>query len=297
MKGEVDKSECDDPPPEITIRSEESSTTNTSPASTSNLSAPTTPLTTWPYSALLTPQSIINPSQLVLTDLIKRPASPSPSTSAEPPAKKVKRKARTDEEKEARAHERTMRNRRAAQESRDRKKRQFEVLEEENKRLQEENQQMKRRIELLERQQHLFSITTPPTASPQYTSDDDIVVVKSEEDEETARIFSSKSFESTFHSAAMKVNNDQQCHSDSLKNYSRLFPSLTMICVSCHNQSWKMNVLLLQLFSTLFSLTTRISLMNNGMQMACSPATFNSLNTGSLFTGAGNRLCCDSLCH
>jgi hypothetical protein len=271
MRTEVDKkSESDDSPPEISIKCEEpTATSNTTPTSTSSLSAPTTPLTTWPYSALLTPQSIISPSQLVLTDLIKRPASPSPSASAEPPAKKVKRKARTEEEKEVRAHERTMRNRRAAQESRDRKKRQFEVLEEENKRLLEENQQMKRRIELLEQRHQLFTITTPPT-------DDDVVIVKSEEEEETAGIFSSKSFESTFHSAAMKFNKDQQCHSISLKNYSRLFPFLTTICVLYHNQSWMMNVLLLRLFSTLFSLTTRISLMSNGMQTAYSPATFNS---------------------
>src|SRR5947208_6446822 len=58
----------------------------------------------------------------------------------------LKRKAKTEEEKEARAYERTMRNRRAAQESRDRKKRQLEALEEENRRLQQENEQMKKRI-------------------------------------------------------------------------------------------------------------------------------------------------------
>jgi bZIP transcription factor len=275
---------------EVIIKCEESS----SPTSSSSLSTPSTPLTTWPYSALLTPQSIISPSQLVLTDFIKRPASAASLSSTTagdqpPPQKKVKRKARTEEEKEARAYERTMRNRRAAQESRDRKKRQFEVLEEENRRLQEENQQMKRRIEQLEQRQQQF---TPPTPNLQYP---DLVVVKSEDQEEEGRRFSSESFESTFHPAAMELTlNDQQCLSTSLKNLPSplLFPSL-MTTFLLYHQIW-MN-LHHPLFSTLFSLTTRISLMNNGM-LAYSPATFNSLNTGSLFTGAENKLC-NSWCH
>ena len=180
---------------EVTIKSDES----TSPST--NVSAPSTPLTTWPYNTLLTPQCLVSPSQLILTDLLKRPSSPSASSStAEPPAKKVKRKARTEEEKEARAYERTMRNRRAAQESRDRKKRQFEILEEENRRLQEENQQMKRRIEQLESQQIHLQL---PTTSE--------IVVKEE-------YSSPESFESTFHPAVMELKNDQQCLSISLKN-------------------------------------------------------------------------------
>src|SRR5947207_452621 len=225
---------------EVTIKCEESTTSST------NVSAPSTPLTTWPYNALLTPQSLVTPSQLVLTDLLKRSSSPSASSStAEPPAKKVKRKARTEEEKEARAYERTMRNRRAAQESRDRKKRQFEILEEENRRLQEENQQMKRRIEQLESQQQIQLNLS--SISPE-------LVVKEE--------FSSESFESTFHPAVMEY--DQQCLSISLKN------SIYLMAY----QSWMSFMLssnLHPIFSSLFSLMIRISLMHKEMP-AYSPA-------------------------
>ena len=162
-----------------------------------------------------------------------------------------------------------MRNRRAAQESRDRKKRQFELLEEENRRLQEENQRMKRRIEQLESQQIQLQLPMSPE-----------LIVKEE--------FSSpESFESTFHPAVMESKNDQQCLSISLKNsYSLMNYQFWM--------SLRMN--LHPLFSTLFSLMIRISLMHHKGMLAYSPATFNSLNTGSLFTGAENRLC-NSLCH
>jgi len=290
---------------EVNIKCDESSSTSSTPAPTTLLSTPSTPLTTWPYSALLTPQSIISPSQLVLTDLItpatstiKRPSPSSPSassSSAEPPAKKAKRKARTDEEKEARAHERTMRNRRAAQESRDRKKRQFEVLEEENKRLQEENRQMKQRIEQLEQQQQQQQQRfTPPTEySPRPTEYNTDVIIKSE-DQGVIEFSSAENFESTFHPAVMEFSTkDQQCLSIiSLNKNLLLLPYFLTTLLFQLQQTW-MN---LPIFSTLFSLTiTRISLMNNGM-LTYSPATFNSLNTGSLFTGAENKLC-DSLCR
>jgi hypothetical protein len=263
MKTETEDSTEYDDFTEVTIKSEGSTTPST------NVSAPSTPLTTWPYNTLLTPQCLVAPSQLVLTDLLKRPSSPSASSStAEPPAKKVKRKARTEEEKEARAYERTMRNRRAAQESRDRKKRQFEILEEENRRLQEENQQMKRRIEQLESQQIQLQLPTSPE-----------VIVKEE--------FSPGSFDSTFHPAVMELKNDQQCLSISLRNSYSLM----------NYQFWMlMSMNLHPLFSTLFSLMIRISLMHHKGLLAYSPATFNSLNIGSLFTGAENRLR-NSLCH
>jgi len=192
----------------------------------SNSSTPSTPLTTWPYSTLLTPQSLagISPSQLVLGVKVKRSSSPA-SSSAEPGAKRVKRKARTEEEKQASAYERTMRNRRAAQESRDRKKRQVEALEEENQRLLEENASMRRRIEQLEAQQSptiadtepltysvatspMYPISSPPTyseaTSPSYPDPTSLTytdapypddpIIKAEE-------FSPESFDSTFHPA------------------------------------------------------------------------------------------------
>jgi len=153
----------------------------------SSASTPSTPLTTWPYSTLLTPQSLVSPSQLVLG--VKRSSSPASSSTTEPPAKKVKRKARTEEEKQASANERIMRNRRAAQESRDRKKRQLESLEEENRRLQQENATMRRRIEQLESQQSLPTLE-PASDIPTTYCD----VIKEE-------VFSPESFESTFHPA------------------------------------------------------------------------------------------------
>ena len=111
------------------------------------------------------------------------------------------------------------------------------------------------------------------------------VTIKLEEEQE----FSPESFESTFHPAVMEFNLDQQCLSNSLKTVSFLTNYYLRY------QIWTtMNNLRLH-FSTLFSLMKRISLMNSE-KLAYSPATFNSLNTGSLFTGAGNRLC-NSLRH
>lgn len=188
----------------------------------SNVSDPSTPLTTFPYS--ITPH-LVSPSQLILSDIVvKRPCPSSPassmSSSVEPAPKKTKRKARTDEEKEARANERIMRNRRAAQESRDRKKRQFEALEEENQHLQEERDQLKKRIETLELRLQQFEsqpfssllpiydddttnniIDSPPSPFSETASPDDSAVIKSE-------VFSPPSFAATFHPA---VVNDQQC--------------------------------------------------------------------------------------
>ena len=186
----------------------------------SNVSVPSTPLTTFPYS--ITPH-LVSPSQLILSDLVvvKRPCPSSPaessmSSSVEPTPKKTKRKARTEEEKEARANERIMRNRRAAQESRDRKKRQFEALEEENRHLQEERDQLKERIDRLElRLQQLESdqpfnallptydtnIDSPPSPFSEPTPPEDSDIIKSE-------VFSPPSFTATFHPAAV---NDQQC--------------------------------------------------------------------------------------
>lgn len=243
-----------------------------SPVSSS--STPSTPLTTWPYSTLLTPQSLVSPSQLVLG--VKRSSSPASSSTTEPPAKKVKRKARTEEEKQASANERIMRNRRAAQESRDRKKRQLESLEEENRRLQQENATMKRRIEQLESQQSSPTLEPASDISPTYCD-----VIKEE-------VFSPESFESTFHPAAME--SDQQCPSISLKTTPLSSTQTSTLSYPLYHL-WTI-ICLQPLFSTLFSLTTRTFLMNE--RLARSPATFNSLNTGSLFTGAENGVCIDS---
>jgi hypothetical protein len=185
----------------------------------SNVSDPSTPLTTFPYS--ITPH-LVSPSQLILSDIVvKRPCPSSPASSSmsgsvEPATKKTKRKPRTEEEKEARANERIMRNRRAAQESRDRKKRQFEALEEENRHLQEEREQLKQRIDRLESRLQQFEsdqpfdsllptyetlIKSPPSPFSETTPLEDSDIIKSE-------VFSPPSFAATFHPA---VVNDQQC--------------------------------------------------------------------------------------
>jgi hypothetical protein len=173
-----------------------------------------------------------------------------------------------------------MRNRRAAQESRDRKKRQFEVLEEENRRLQSENAEMKRRIEKLEAQQReydfIFDQSTIPPPSVEETPDEPIIKTE---------VFSpSDSFDATFHPAVMKY--DRQCP-----------PSICLMWISLlvltRLIQWPMTALR-QLYLTLFSsmmTKTWISLLTREKPAYLFPATFNSLNTGSLFTGAENRLC------
>lgn len=173
-----------------------------------------------------------------------------------------------------------MRNRRAAQESRDRKKRQFEVLEEENRRLQDENAEMKRRIEQLEAQQQQYNLifdsnVTPPPAGENDLADE--AIVKTE-------VFSPESFDMTFHPAEMEFN-DPQCRSISLAITTPFLLAMTSLRLWQRRQ--------LQLFSTLFSLMTKtwISLLNVETPAYLLPATFNSSNTGSLFTGAENRLC------
>jgi len=267
--------------PEVTIKQEEPSLP-LSPASCASTGSP--PLTTWPYSALSgTTHSLVTPSQLVLTGFIKGPSPSLPENPVAPRSKRTKRKAKTEEEKEARAYERTMRNRRAAQESRDRRKRQFEALEQENRRLQEENLRMKERIEQLEKQQQQFALLVDQThPSPTDTSLERVVKLES---------YSPQLFESTFHPAVMEY--DLQClHSTFVQNLSILMRYRDSCPLSL--QTIMIIAFLPPLFSTVFSLTMRTFLMNEMSPYL--PATFNSLNTGSLFTGADHGLC-GVLCH
>lgn len=255
----------------------------------SSVSLPTTPLTTWPYSTLLTPQSLVAPSQLVLTDIVVKRPPPSPASStAEPAPKKAKRKARTEEEKEARAYERTMRNRRAAQESRDRKKRQFEALEEENRRLQDENDEMKRRIKELETQQ--FNLVIDPIPYPALNTPTDEDDEASTEPVIKTEVSTPERFDLAFHPAAME--SDPQCLSISLES-TICFTTMAHLFCNLLFHIWTI-VRLQMLSSTPLSMTTRISLMNERPAYLFL-ATLNSLNTGSLFAGAENGLC-DSSC-
>lgn len=91
---------------------------------------------------LLTPQSQASPSPV--------PSTPQPSSSHK--KQRTRRNAKTEEEKQARADERALRNRRAAQESRDRRKKQLEQLETDNERLRAENDSLRNRLEILESQ-------------------------------------------------------------------------------------------------------------------------------------------------
>lgn len=75
------------------------------------------------------------------------------SNDSAPPLKNHRKrsKANTPAEDRAREDERAARNRRAAQESRDRKRRLFETLDADNERLRRENQSLKDRLSVLER--------------------------------------------------------------------------------------------------------------------------------------------------
>jgi bZIP transcription factor len=101
-----------------------------------------------------------------------------------------------------------MRNRRAAQESRDRKKRQFEALEDENRLLQEENKRMKVRIEQLESQQSSFNLPFHQILST-HPQDPVLKCEPLSPENFTCEPFSPEEFESTFHPAAVEY--DLQC--------------------------------------------------------------------------------------
>jgi len=104
--------------------------------------------------------SVIEPSMLRLLTPESTASPPStPGTcqdldqvDEERPKKKQRsrRNAKTEEEKKARAEERALRNRRAAQESRDRKRQLFEALEKDNERLRMENLLLKEKLASLE---------------------------------------------------------------------------------------------------------------------------------------------------
>jgi hypothetical protein len=301
----------------VTVKKEDpASPRPSSKAATFTFNLSSTLPTTFPYTALLNTTQSISPSQLVLTDFVtskrrsESPASSSNDSSSPPPgdhpppAKKTKRKARTEEEKEARAQERTLRNRRAAQESRDRKKRQFESLEEENKRLQEENAKMKARIEQLESQQFQL-VSTHHSATLGDVLDAAATVggsmeVDSPASEAVIKVKEEEScLESTFHPAVMEPVLDQQCLSSN--SLSSTFPPLSTTTIMPSRLSRTLPTLstitLWLISSILLSVLIRIYMKEEHsplpayllkmMVLPCSaPATFNSLNTGSLFTGA-----------
>jgi hypothetical protein len=201
-----------------------------------------------------------------------------------------------------------MRNRRAAQESRDRKKRQFESLEEENKRLQEENAKMKARIEQLESQQFqlvsthhsatlgdgLGAAATVGGAMEVDSPASEAVSEVKEEEEESC-------LESTFHPAVMESVSDQQClSSNSLSSTSPPLSTMTMTTTPSRlsrTLPTLSTITLLLISSILLSVLIRIYMKEEHSPLPAyllkmmvfplsAPATFNSLNTGSLFTGA-----------
>jgi flagellar motility protein MotE (MotC chaperone) len=314
-----DDDDDDSLPSPVAVKTEPASPRPSSTATTFTFNLSSTLPTTFPYTALLNTTQSISPSQLVLTDFVtskrrsESPASssndsssPPPSGDHPPPSKKTKRKARTEEEKEARALERTMRNRRAAQESRDRKKRQFESLEEENKRLQEENAKMKARIEQLESQQFqlvsthhsatlgdvLGAAATVGGAMEVDSPASEAVSEVKEEEEESC-------LEATFHPAVMESVLDQQClSSNSLSSTSPPLSTTTTIPSRLSRTLPTSSTITLLLISLiLLSVLIRIYMKEEHSPLpayllkmmvlpSSAPATFNSLNTGSLFTGA-----------
>ena len=113
-------------------------------------------------SPALTPDvslSSVDPSTLVLEPNLLTPESSSESTPDpinEPPKKRIRKNAKTEEEKAVRAEERALRNRRAAQESRDRKKQQLKVLEQNNEQLRLENKLLREQLSVLEERLNLM---------------------------------------------------------------------------------------------------------------------------------------------
>jgi bZIP transcription factor len=121
-------------------------------------SFPTTPGLEIQTSASPQPPTMVQPSMLHLPTpesfVSSEPSTPSyldPLDTEQPKKKqRTRRNAKTEEEKVARAEERAVRNRRAAQESRDRKKKLYDVLELENERLRAENKHLRERMQRLE---------------------------------------------------------------------------------------------------------------------------------------------------
>jgi Basic region leucine zipper len=125
-------------------------------------------------------------------------SSPSVSECSRPQKKqRTRRNAKTEEEKTARAEERAVRNRKAAQESRDRRKRQYDLLEVENTQLRKENELLKQRLDALEGR-----ITTMEVSGEMEGKDIGEAEVGSD-------------FVQT-HYPAVVMSYDQQCHTISL---------------------------------------------------------------------------------
>jgi Basic region leucine zipper len=266
------------------------------------------PPSTWPYCALMRNSASVAPSQLVLTGLVKPrgPPSPDESLNGEPPRKRVRRKARTEEERKVREDERAMRNRRAAQESRDRRKKQMEMLEVDNGRLKSENDRLKRLVwavtiggledgpagestvelsaevvKIIREVEEMRSDTDPKVKEESMDDEDSYQDLSSCDSTVIGDVVCEDMLEEAPHPAVMS-HSDPQCHSSSSTTSSPLTTQprwLTTLLLT---------IFLLSRFSILTSLSLTVSKRVKTALSSC-PATFNCLNTGSHFTGADAR--------
>ena len=210
------------------------------------------------------------------------PAGTKDSGDSDGPAFKKQRKrnkAKSDVDLKSREDERAAKNRRAAQESRDRKRQLFETLEADNDRLRRENQSLKERLASLEgRMEKLGSQDT---------------CVEEMKEEDPAQT----------HCPAVVMSHDQQCQAGSLRPFQ---PTITLTAPSIFcpsflshrnppsqpkrifNFSSTSQTSLIHPNSTITSNTlhlrlSRLSLLQTSSR---SCATLDSSNSGSLDSGA-----------
>jgi hypothetical protein len=209
-----------------------------------------------------------------------------PSTPQPPSCKKqrTRRNAKTEQEKQTRADERALRNRRAAQESRDRRKKQLEHLEGDNEQLRTENESLRKRLELLESRVNGMAQELVQEVKPEV---DEIVPT---------------------HYPAVVMSLDQQCQTISSSPLLQTQPSsqkrpsstsiLKLSLRSNRLYSQMLNKLNLSNSQTICPPLTNLrnflllQWMISSLRISCpsacidSCATFESLNTGSLDIGA-----------
>ena len=238
------------------------------------------------------PPTLVEPSKLHLPTP-ERCISSAPSTPAgtqhsdhsEGPSVKRQRKrntAKTPADIKAREDERAARNRRAAQESRERKRQLFESLESDNERLRQENQALKERLASLE------------ACMEKLESQEAVVEEVKEEDPAQT------------HCPAVVMSRDQQCQAESPRSFqpTTLFttPSTSFHC-SLNLASSISPFRHIKTTFNFYSIPYRISIRPNLTTTSTFPrrprsqpfplaylsrvcATLDSLNSGSLESGA-----------
>jgi len=233
-------------------------------------------------STLVEPSMLHFPTPESCTSAPSTPAGTKDSGDSDGPAFKKQRKRnkpKSPDDLKSREDERAAKNRRAAQESRDRKRQHYETLEGDNERLRLENQSLKERLESLEgRMEKLESQDT---------------CVEETKEEDPAQT----------HCPAVVMSHDQQCQAGSLRPFqptiTRTAPSIFCPSFLNHTNPPSQSKRISTFFSTSQTLTihpnstttstslllhlSRLSLLQTSSR---SCATLDSLNSGSLDSGA-----------